>query len=136
MSAGIDFLLKRGDGASPEVFTTVGGFTTNSLNQSRALIEKTNKSSNTNRQLLSGVGTKSRTTSGSGVIQDKTALEAIQGDYESGAAVNYQIVVPGLGTYEGPFIVQQFNFTGGHDDNATFDITLEAADDVTFTVES
>lgn len=134
-SGGIDFLLKRGDGASPEAFTTVGGFTTNAYNQSRALIETTNKSSNNNRQILPGKGTKSRTTTGSGQIEDKTALEAIQGDYESGASVNYQIIVPGLGTYEGPFIVQALNATGPHDDASTFDITLEAAADITFTVE-
>lgn len=136
MAAGIDFLLKLGDGASPEAFTTIGGFTTNALNQSRALIENTNKSSNQNRQIIAGKGTKSRTVTGSGQLEDSADVkDTLQGYFDDGSSNNYEIVVPGVGTYTGAFIIQALNMTGPYDDAATWDITLESTGDITFTAE-
>lgn len=136
MSAGIDFLLKLGDGASPEVFTTIGGFTTNALNQSRGLIENTNKSSGQNRQILAGKGTKSRTVTGSGQIENSPEIkDTLQGYFDDGSANNYQVVVPGVGTYEGAFVIAQLNLTGPYDGSGTWDITLESDGNVTFTSE-
>ena len=132
---GNQFLVKLGNDASPEVFTSIGGFRTNRLSINDALVDVTTKSSAGHwREALRSGGIRSVTISGDGVFIDDTqfgtVLSHIMG---SGPFKTYQVVVPGLGTFEGQFMVSTVELDGAHNDAVTKTLTLESAGAVTFT---
>ena len=46
---------------------------------------------------------------------------------------NWQIVIPAFGTISGPFQISGLDFTGQHDRELTFDLSLESAGELVFT---
>lgn len=130
---GRNFLLKVGDGGSPAAYTTVGGFRTKTFGSSGSIAETTNQDSGGYRDLLSAAGVLSYTFSGSGTFLDDVAFGTVNTNHRARTANDYQIVVTGLGTYEGQFVVTDLRFAGEHDGEVTFDITLESAGNVAFT---
>lgn len=130
---GKTFLLKRGDGATSEAFTDIGGFRTNASDSTHSPIDVTNKSSGNNRTLLNEAGIFSMSTSGSGVFEDSAAFGLAEADHRAGTIGNWQIVVPGFGTYEGAFKITTLGFAGEHEGELTYNIALESSGAVTFT---
>lgn len=121
------FLLKVGDGGSPETFTTVARLRGTSYSINGEQVNVTSKDSTDGwRDLLDGGGEKTLTISADGVfISDETQVSfrdrAIVGSIDS-----YQLD-DGDEVIEGGF--QVANFEGGGDQNAeqTFSITLESS---------
>jgi TP901-1 family phage major tail protein len=71
---GKDILLKIGDGASPETFTTVAGLRARTLSLNAKSVDTTDSESTGRwRELLAGAGIKSAAVAGSGVFRDVTA---------------------------------------------------------------
>jgi len=131
---GVSFLLKIGDGGGSEAFTTVAGCRTLSFSRSRNPVDVTNAdSSGLARELLSTAGTKQASISFSGVFTDAATDATIETDFEAGTLRNFQIVVPDLGTYEGGFVITQYDFSGSYDAHQEFSMTLESGDAWTFT---
>lgn len=131
---GKELLLKVGDGATSESFTTVGGLRSTSISLNREMVDITNKdSTNQFREGLAGAGVKSATFSGSGVFTDTAAEETVRADYFSDAFTNYQVIVPDFGTFEGPFQITALNYAGEYNGEVTYDVTLESVGDVAFT---
>ena len=50
-----------------------------------------------------------------------------------GAVNNTQVIVPGFGTIEGLFQISSLEFSGEHNGEVTFDVSLELAGALTFT---
>ncbi len=133
---GVSFLLKIGDGGGTEVFTTVAGGRNLRFARSRNVIDVTNAdSSELARELLTTGGTKSATASFSGIFTDAATDSTIETDFEAGTLRNFQIVVPGFGTYEGGFVIQSIEFNGAYDAGVEFSMTLESGSTVDFTAE-
>ena len=133
---GSAFVLKLGDRASPEVFTTVGAFRTNSMQINEDDVEVTHKeSTNRFRELLRGAGVRSISASGSGVFNDDAQYNLIVDHImgSSGTYRNFQIVVPGLGTFEGAFQISGVGFDGAYNAEVTKEVTLQSAGDISFT---
>lgn len=130
---GREFLLKIGDGGGPETFTTLGGFQSNSFVINNELVDITNKDSLGKRELLPGAGIQSMTASGSGVFKDDAAFNTAHTQAQNQTLVNWQIVVPDFGTYEGSFYVESLEYGGEHNGEQTYNITLQSSGAVTFT---
>ena len=132
---GRSFLIKTQDVGSPtNDYETIGGFRTKSLRINNSVVDITDQDSAGFREILAGAGVGSLTVTGSGVFKDAVS----EGLLETRAlppndAANYQIVVPGLGTFQGSFVVTDLSYEGPHDDAVTFSVTLESAGAITFT---
>ncbi len=133
---GSAFVLKLGDRTSPEAFTTVGAFRTNALQINDDEVDVTHKESTGKwRELLRQAGVRSMSTSGSGVFNDDVQFNLIVDHImgASGTYRNFQIVVPGLGTFEGAFQISGVGFDAPYNAEVTKDVTLASAGVITFT---
>lgn len=131
---GSDMLIKLGDDASPQVFTTIAGLRTKNMTLNGETVDVTNSDSLEKwRELLEGAGIKSAEVSGSGVFTDAEVHADAVSATLNGSIRDNQIVVPGLGTFEGPFQFTQLQFAGEHNGEVTFDVTLASAGKIAFT---
>jgi len=65
---GSALLMKIGNAASPEVFTTIGGMRSTSLTMNDEMVDVTNKDSTNARTILAQGGVNSISVAGSGVL--------------------------------------------------------------------
>jgi|SRR5210317_1888055 len=137
---GSSLLLKIGDGASPEAFTTVGGLRSTSITMNDEAVDVTNKDSLGHRALLAGGGVNSVSVSGSGVFTDTASETSIKTAYfsqqntsdgssaQTAAFNNYQVIIPDFGTLTGSFMIASLEYAGEYNGEVTYSITLESAD--------
>jgi len=126
-------LVKLGDAADPEVFTTVGGLRSTSISSNNELVDITNKDSASAREILAAAGVNSLSISGSGVFVDSVTDVALRAKLGASTFSNYQLIVPALGTYEGAFQLTSLEYAGEYNGEATYSITLESSGAVAFT---
>ena len=141
---GSALLLKIGDGASPEVFTTVGGLRSTSITMNDEAVDITTKDSLGHRGLLAGGGVNSVSVSGSGVFTDAASETSLKSAYfaqqnssdgssaQTAAFNNYQIIIPDFGTMTGSFMIASLEYAGEYNGEVTYSVTLESAAYVTF----
>ncbi len=129
---GKDLLLKV-DTTGAGVYVTVAGLRSRSIAVNAETVEVTHaESAGQWRELLSGAGVKSARVTGAGVFKD-VASDATVRDYAfNGTIRNWQIIVPDFGTMEGAFQVASLEFTGRHDGEVAFEVSLESAGAVSF----
>ena len=130
---GKDLLLKV-DSTGAGVFTTVAGLRTRSIAFNAETVDVTHAESTGQwRELLAGAGAKHARVSGAGIFKD-AASDALVRDYVFNATIrDWQIVIPDFGTVLGAFQITALDFSGRHDGEVTFDLTLESAGALTFT---
>lgn len=130
---GKDLLLKvDSDGAG--TFATVAGLRTRSINFNAETVDVTHaESAGQWRELLAGAGARHARLSGAGIFKD-AASDALIRDYVFNGTIRaWQVVIPDFGTVEGPFQITALDFSGRHDGEVTFDVTLESAGALAFT---
>jgi len=130
---GRNFLLKIGDGQSPEIFTTVGGFQSNAITLGEASVDITNKSAPDKFRQAMRAGVKTVALSGNGIFTDSVSEEAVRANYFAAAVLNWQVEIPGFGIMEGPFILTQLAYTGADNAAVTYSVSLESAGSIGFT---
>ena len=129
---GKDILLKLDDGTS--TFVTVAGLRSRRLSFSSDTVDVTTGDSPDRwRELLAGAGVRRAHVSGSGVFRDSASDAAVRAVFFSGVIRAWQIVLPDFGLVEGPFLLAALEFSGTHDGEMTFELTLESAGQLTFT---
>jgi TP901-1 family phage major tail protein len=132
---GSDMLLKL-DTASTggPTFTTVAALQTKEISISTDQVDVTNQDSAGKwRELLAGAGITKASVSGSGVFNDTASEGAVLTSLLNGTIKQWQIIVPGLGTFQGLFQVTQCQYQAPHDKEVKYDIKLESAGQITFT---
>ena len=130
---GKDLLIKIGDGADPEVFTTVAGLRATTLAFNAQAIDVTNADSADQwRELLAGGGVKSATVSGSGVFKDAASDAMLRAAFFNQAQPNWKIVIPGFGTVSGAFKVTSLTYEGPYDSELKLALSLASAGPLTF----
>jgi TP901-1 family phage major tail protein len=131
---GRDVLIKIGDGADPEAFTTVAGIRAKTISFNARSVDGTSgESADAWRELIGGAGVKSASVSGAGVFKDATSDLTLQQSFFSQAPRGFRLVIPGFGMLEGPFLVESLDYSGDHDGEAAFAITLASAGAISFT---
>ena len=84
------------------------------------------------RELLGGAGVKSAAISGSGVFKDDATDERVRQIFFDAETPDFQVIIPGFGTVEGPFQVSSIEYAGSHDGEATYELSLASAGAVEF----
>lgn len=132
-------LVKIGDGASPEVFANVCGIQTRSFNLSATEVDTTipdceNPGNAVVRTAEPGIV--NRTFSGSGKFVSGATSDILMDHVNAATVFNAQVVVPGLGEYEGSWMISEFEFSGEMEGNMDFNATFVAAGPLEFTAEA
>lgn len=125
-------LMKIGDGASPEVFTTIGGMRSNTLTMNDEMVDVTNKDSSGARTILAQGGVNSITVAGSGVFTDSASETTLKGKFNVSALTNYQFLVPDFGTFTGSFMLTTLEYAGEYNGEVTYSFTFESSGAITF----
>ena len=86
------------------------------------------------RELLAGAGVKSASISGSGIFRDAASDARARQIFFDGETPDFQVVIPDFGTIEGAFQVTAIEYGGTHDGEATYELALASAGQLTFTV--
>ena len=129
---GKDLLVKLGDGSGG--YTTLAGLRTRTLSLNAKAVDVTDADSAGRwRELLDGAGVRQMTVSGAGVFRSAAADAAMRQAFFDGAAKPFRLVAPGLGTFDGPFLVAALEYAGAHDGEATYALTLASAGALAFT---
>jgi TP901-1 family phage major tail protein len=127
-------LLKIGNGGSPETFTTVAGVQNTKLTINASSVDVTNADSAGQwKEMLSGAGLKSISASGSGVFKDTSSENAVITALIADTIINWQVIVPSLGTFQGAFHIDSVEYAGKQDGEVTYSISLSSAGQITYT---
>ncbi len=124
---GRTLLIKRGDGASPEVFSNVCGIATRSISINNNEIDVTVPDCSTpgNKVLANtAYGIQKLEVSGDGKFTSVDGHKNVASDALNQATGNYQVVVPGWGTFEGAVMISSYKVSGETEGDADFSIAL------------
>jgi len=128
---GRDVLLKLADASGN--FITVAGIRTKTLLLSAGTVDGTNTDSpEAWRELVTGAGVKSARLSGAGVFKDKASDARMREVFFAGDVASWLLILPDFGEIEGPFQISELAYSGEHDGEASFTLTLESAGALTF----
>ncbi len=134
-TAGKDMLIKadiNGDGT----YTTIAGAQTRSLTMNGELVDITNQDSEGNwREAVAGVSVKSMTISTDGILPQGVTFATLNDIYRNqiGGGYMWQVYMPGLGKYEGRYVMTNLELTGEQNGVVKFSTTLESSGPVDFT---
>ena len=128
---GRSLLIKIGDGAGSEAFTTIAGLNSKSITINNSSIDVTTPDATTpgGAPWASNLnGLKSVSISGDGIFLDESAQEGRLNTIATAAdpVANFEIVVPDFGTYSGEFRVTSLEFGGETEGATTFSLSLES----------
>ncbi len=130
---GKDLLVKidmTGDGS----FETAAGLRATRISLNAETVDVTSLESTGGwRELLSGAGVKTAAISGSGVFKDASTDERARQIFFDGETPDFQVIVPDFGIMEGPFQIASIEYAGSHNGEATYEISLASAGELTFT---
>ena len=129
---GSALLMKIGNAASPEVFTTIGGMRSTSISMNDEIVDVTNKDSGRQRAILAQGGVVSMTVSGSGVFTDSASETTLESKFDQSSLTNYQFLVPDFGTYTGKFMLTTLEYAGEFNGEVTYSFTFESSGTITF----
>lgn len=134
-------LLKLGDGAEPEVFATLCGLNSRNLTLDGETIDVTTidctgSGGKLFREMMAGVSQVSF--SGSGFFENKAQTTTLVNSKLTGTGVlNYQVIVPGLGAFEGPFIIDSLGVAGElNGGGVTMEMALSSSGTIAFEAET
>ena len=131
---GRDVLIKISDGEDPEGFVTIAGIRAKTISLNARTVEGTSgESPDAWRELIAGAGVKAASVSGAGVFKDAASDALIQRAFFAQAVRAFQLVIPDFGVLEGPFLIEALDYSGDHDGEAAFAITLASAGALSFT---
>ncbi|MBL1406828.1 MAG: phage major tail protein, TP901-1 family [Rhizobiales bacterium] len=128
---GKDLLLKLDDGNGS--FVTVAGLRARQIAFNAETIDITDsESSGRWRELLSGAGLRRSSISGSGIFKDAASDALVRAQLFSGETADWQILIPDFGSLSGPFQITSLEYSGQHNSEITFEISLESAGAISF----
>lgn len=129
---GSDMLLKV-DTTGGGNYVTVGGIQSSRFSIRKDAVDVTNQlSTNKMRELLEGAGITQISVSGSGTMDSAAPASTLRSMAMAGTIRNWQVIVPGEGTFQGLFQITQYERNAPHDKDVTFDISLESGGDIAF----
>lgn len=130
---GKDLLIKV-DMSSDGSFQTIAGLRATRVSFNAETVDVTSLESQGGwRELLAGAGVRSAGISGSGVFKDAGTDERARQIFFEGLTPDFQVIIPDFGIVEGPFQVSGIEYSGSHNGEATYEITLASAGALSFT---
>ena len=130
---GKDLLIKL-DMTGAGMFDTIAGLRATRISFNAERVDVTSLESQGGwRELLGGAGVRSATISGSGVFKDETTDERARQIFFDGEVPEFQVIIPDFGTVEGPFLLTSIEYAGSHNGEATYEMAMASAGELTFT---
>jgi TP901-1 family phage major tail protein len=128
---GKDLLIKLDMGSG--AFETIAGLRASRISFNAETVDVTNLGSEGRwRELLSGAGVRSAAISGSGVFRDAATDERARAIFFGGEIPAFQVVIPDFGVVEGPFQISSIEYSGNHDGEAVYELSLASAGALSF----
>ena len=127
---GAAFLLKIGDGGSPQTYETVAGLRTTQMSINGDTVVVTTKDSGGWRELLSGAGTRSVSVSASGIFLGSDAEDRVRGNALAGTLDAYELSFEDGAKMRGQFLVQRLDYAGDFNGERTYSVQLESSGQV------
>lgn len=132
---GKDLLIKvdlTGDGS----FATIAGLRATRVSFNAESVDVTTLESQGGwRELLGGAGVKSAAISGSGVFKDANTDERARQIFFDGETPDFQVIIPDFGVVEGAFQITSIEYSGSHNGEATYELSMASAGALTFTAD-
>lgn len=130
---GKDLLIKL-DMTGAGVFETIAGLRATRISFNAESVDVTSLESTGGwRELLGGAGVKSASISGSGVFRDATTDERARQVFFDNEVQDFQVIIPDFGTVEGAFMITSIEYAGTHNGEATYELSMASAGELTFT---
>ncbi len=121
---GKDLLIKI-DMDGTGTFTTFAGLRASRISFNAETVDITNIASAGGwRELLPATGLRSATVSGSGVFVSQSTVERAQKYFFNADVPVFEVYIPGIGVFRGPFQITGLELAGTFDGEVTYDITL------------
>lgn len=131
--AGKDLLIKL-DLTGGGQFETIAGLRATRVSFNTESVDVTSlESAGGWRELLGGAGVKSASLSGSGVFKDASTDERARQIFFDGETPSFQVIIPDFGIVEGPFQVTAIEYAGSHNGEATYELSMASAGQLSFT---
>lgn len=127
MVRGAVFLLRSGDGGSPQVYMTAGGFRATSLAISGEAVAVTTKDAGQWRELLSGAGARSVSVVASGIFLGSAAEASIRSNAMTGTVNEYELSFEGGERMRGRFLITKLDYAGDFNGERNYSIALESS---------
>nr|WP_319250547.1 phage major tail protein, TP901-1 family [uncultured Celeribacter sp.] len=132
---GKDLLIKL-DMTGTGAFETIAGLRATRIAFNAETVDVTSlESAGGWRQLLSGAGVKSAQISGSGVFKDANTDARARQVFFDGEVPDFQVIIPGFGTVQGPFQLTGIEYAGRHNGEASYELSMASAGQLQFTAE-
>ncbi|MDF1801572.1 phage major tail protein, TP901-1 family [Thalassovita sp.] len=132
---GKDLLIKvdlTGDGQ----FETIAGLRATRVSFNADSVDVTSLESQGGwRELLGGAGVKSASISGSGVFKDANTDERARQIFFDGETPDFQVIIPDFGVVEGAFQISGIEYSGSHNGEATYEMSMASAGALIFTAD-
>ncbi len=133
VQSGKDLLIKL-DLTGAGQFETIAGLRATRISFNAETVDVTSLESIGGwRELLAGAGVRSASISGSGVFRDANTDERARQIFFDGEVPGFQVVIPDFGVVQGPFQISAIEYSGSHNGEASYDMTLASAGVLTFT---
>ena len=130
---GKDLLIKV-DMTSGGLFETIAGLRATRVSFNAESVDVTSLESQGGwRELLSGAGVRSASISGSGVFKDAGTDERARQLFFDGETPDFQVIIPDFGIVEGAFQVTSIEYSGSHNGEATYEMSMASAGALVFT---
>ena len=130
---GKDLLIKI-DMTGGGMFDTFAGLRATRISFNTETVDVTSLESQGGwRELLGGAGVKSASISGSGVFKDETTDERARQIFFDAEVPSFQVIIPDFGIVEGPFQISSIEYSGTHNGEASFELSMASAGVLTFT---
>ncbi|MGJ8603874.1 MAG: phage major tail protein, TP901-1 family [Marivita sp.] len=85
------------------------------------------------RELLAGAGVRSVAISGAGVFKDAATDARARQIFFDSQTPAFQVIIPDFGIVQAPFQVTGLEYSGSHNGEATYELSLASAGAVVFT---
>lgn len=115
-------------------YITVAGIRAKSISLNARAVDSTSADSPDGwRELLAGAGVKSASITGAGVFKDAASDALLRQAFFGQTVWDFRLVLPDFGNLDGKFLVEALDYSGDHDGEAAFSMTLSSAGALTFT---
>lgn len=121
---GRDFILKIGNGAVPEIFSTIGAARSVAMALNNNPLEATTMDSQGVQSFLADAGVQSMQITLDGFFKDSIAEDLMRAAAMGRVLRNYQLIFGNGDMYQAGFVIQDYNRGGSHDGLETFSVTL------------
>ncbi|MEW2913336.1 phage major tail protein, TP901-1 family [Leisingera sp. JC11] len=126
-------LLVKVDMNGAGLFETIAGLRATRISFNAESVDVTSLESQGGwRELLAGAGVRSASISGSGIFRDEATDERARQLFFEGLTPEFQVIIPGFGIVQRPFQVTALEYAGSHNGEATYELSLASAGQLSF----